>query len=157
MTTKTTARDTVQALNDLLQGELAAVQTYNEALTIVDQDAKVREELSECRSSHERRVLRLRTEVLDRGGTPATKPGAWGTFAKLVEKGAKALGSKMAINALEAGEDHGLKEYADNLAQLDTLARSSISTDLYPEQVRTHRIVSALKSQLEQPHPSQRP
>ena len=147
MTMNKDIADTVRALNDLLQGELAAVETYNEALSVL-RASSAAAQLDECQASHERRVLALRAEILERGGEPATTPGAWGTFAKLFEKGARALGPKMALNALEAGEDHGLKEYAGILAKVDMPARSTLSADFYPEQVRTHRIVSDLKHQM---------
>lgn len=147
VTMKKDIADTVQALNNLLQGELAAVETYNEALPVLRASSGAGQ-LDECQASHQRRVLALRAEILERGGEPATTPGAWGTFAKLFEKGARALGPKMALNALEAGEDHGLKEYAGILAKVDMPARSLLSADFYPEQVRTHRIVSDLKHQM---------
>lgn len=147
VTTKKNIDDTVHALNGLLQGELAAVETYNEALPAL-RATNAASRLDECQASHQRRVLALRAEILERGGEPATTPGAWGTFAKLFEKGARVLGPKMALNALEAGEDHGLKEYAGILGKLDMPARSTITADFYPEQVRTHRIVSDLKHQM---------
>jgi hypothetical protein len=141
-------RDTVEALNELLRGELAAVETYNQALTVL-KESEARQDLRECQSSHQGRVLRLRAEILDRGGDPAETSGAWGFFANLVEKGAKAVGPGTAVSALEAGEDHGLKEYQQVLPTLDMPARSVVSADLYPQQVRTHSIVSALKHALE--------
>lgn len=141
-------RDTVEALNELLRGELAAVETYNQALTVL-KESEARQDLRECQSSHQGRVLRLRAEILDRGGDPAETSGAWGLFANLVEKGAKVVGPGTAVSALEAGEDHGLKEYQQVLPTLDMPARSIVSADLYPQQVRTHSIVSALKHALE--------
>jgi len=141
-------KETVNALNELLRGELAAVETYNQALTIL-KESEARQDLRECQTSHQGRVLRLRAEILDRGGDPAETSGAWGLFANLVEKGAKVVGPGPAVSALEAGEDHGLKEYQQALPALDMPARSVVSADLYPQQVRTHSIVSALKHSLE--------
>jgi len=140
--------ETIDALNELLRGELAAVETYNQALSIL-KDAEGRDDLRECQDSHQGRVLRLRAEILERGGAPADSSGVWGFFANLVEKGAKVVGAGSAVNALEAGEDHGLKEYQHLLPTLDMPARSIVSADLYPQQVRTHSIVSALKHSLE--------
>jgi Domain of unknown function (DUF2383) len=137
---------TIDGLNDLLRGELSAVETYNQALEVVGQDTSGRRDLEECQLSHEERVLKLRSEILERGGDPAKDSGLWGAFAKLVEGGAKVGGPKLAIGALEAGEDHGLKEYHDVLPKLELSARSFVSMDIYPQQVRTHSILSALKS-----------
>ena len=147
---------TISALNELLRGELSAVETYNQALTVVKEDLEARAALTECQTSHENRVLRLRSEILDRGGEPSEASGAWGMFAKLVEGGAKVVGARMAVNALEAGEDHGLKEYHELLPKLDIPARSTVSTDIYPQQVRTHGIVSALKRTLAADQPAAR-
>ncbi|MES1205891.1 MAG: DUF2383 domain-containing protein [Pseudomonadota bacterium] len=140
-----TRAQTVAALNELLRGELSAVETYNQALATVKEDLGARADLTECQTSHENRVLRLRSEVLERGGTPSDKSGVWGMFAKLIEGGATVVGARMAINALEAGEDHGLKEYHQLLPKLDITVRNAVSIDVYPQQVRTHSILSALK------------
>lgn len=150
------AVETVRALNELLRGELSAVETYNRALSAVENDADARQDLEECQASHQDRVLRLRAEILARGGEPAQASGAWGIFANFVERGATAVGPRMAVGALEAGEDHGLKEYRDVLAKLDMPARTIVSADLFPQQVRTHSIVSTLKTVMATPPPRPR-
>jgi demethoxyubiquinone hydroxylase (CLK1/Coq7/Cat5 family) len=146
-----TQRDgvTVQTLNELLRGELAAVETYSQALGLLAANSEARADLRECQLSHEDRVLRLRAEILQRGGRPSGQSGAWGVFARLVEGGAKIAGPKMAVTAIEAGEDHGLKEYQELLPKLDLPARSVVAADIYPQQVRTRSIVSALKYSME--------
>ena len=55
--------------------------------------------------------MMLRDAIVACGGTPAEGSGAWGTFAKVVEGGAKVFGEKAAVAALEEGEDHGLADY----------------------------------------------
>lgn len=137
--------ETIRGLNELLRGELAALETYNQALSVVTGDRETEDDLRECQSSHRERVDRLRMEIIERGGTPDIGSGAWGVFAKVVEGTAKTVGQKMAINALEAGEDHGMKEYEDLLPKLDGAARDIVQTAIYPQQMRTHRIMSDLK------------
>jgi hypothetical protein len=137
--------ETIRGLNELLRGELAALETYNQALSVVTGDRQTEDDLRECQASHRERVDRLRMEIIERGGTPDTGSGAWGVFAKAVEGTAKTIGQKMAINALEAGEDHGMKEYEDLLPKLDGAARDIVQTAIYPQQMRTHRIMSVLK------------
>ena len=137
--------ETIRGLNELLRGELAALETYNQALSVVTGDRETEDDLRECQSSHRERVDRLRMEITERGGTPDTGSGAWGLFAKVVEGTAKTVGQKMAINALEAGEDHGMKEYEQLLPKLDGAARDIVETAIYPQQMRTHRIMSVLK------------
>lgn len=140
-----TTTTTIEALNELLRGELSAVETYSQALDVLRDNAEVAADLRECQASHQERVHRLRSEIAGRGGEAASASGAWGLFAKAVEGGATIIGPKAAINALEAGEDHGLKEYKEVMTKLDVSARAVVASDLYPHQVRTHSIMSTLK------------
>jgi hypothetical protein len=68
-------------------------------------------------------------------------------FAKTVEGAAKAFGEKAAIAALEEGEDHGLKDYRDELDEpdLDAQSRIILTARLLPAQQVTHDRMSALK------------
>jgi demethoxyubiquinone hydroxylase (CLK1/Coq7/Cat5 family) len=143
----TTQNTTVATLNGFLRGEISAVETYRQALDKL-QSSPSRMELEECRRSHARRVERLRQEVVRLGGTPEEDSGAWGAFAKLVEGSAKVLGEKAAISALEAGEDHGLKLYRDEIGKLDARARSVIEYEVLPAQESTHHSLSTLKHSL---------
>ena len=138
----------VATLNSILRGEISAVETYDQALKKLDDDAAITEQLRRCRSSHEQRVTLLRREISGRGGEPASGSGAWGAFAKLVEGGAKGFGKKAAISALEEGEDHGLKLYRDDLPKLDANTRSKLESQLMTEQEQTHRAMSTLKHTL---------
>jgi hypothetical protein len=136
---------TVDALNELLRGELSAVESYDRALPAVEDKPALRSDLQECRASHELRVERIRRAILDEGGEPAHASGAWGLFARAVAGGARALGWKTVITTLEEGEDHGLKEYGDMMVRLDEPVRKLVSTQLYPEQQHTHSVMAALK------------
>jgi hypothetical protein len=134
----------VETLNDILRGEISAVETYDQALEKIE-DASIVEQLRQCRSSHQMRVSIVRAEIARRGGEPASGSGPWGTFAKLVEGGAKAIGEKAAISVLEQGEDHGLKQYAEDLPKLDEEARWALEQRLLVAQQETHNRMSALK------------
>jgi hypothetical protein len=136
--------DTVETLNGFLRGEISAVETYRQAIEKLSSSAS-RVELEDCRRSHERRVQQLREEVTRQGGVPAQDSGAWGSFARLVEGGAKTFGEKAAISALEEGEDHGLKLYRSDIEKLDPVARRFIERDVLPAQERTHHTLSAIK------------
>jgi hypothetical protein len=98
--------------------------------------------------SHEQRMNLLTSEVRRLGGTPADSSGMWGTFAKMVEGGAKSLGEKAAIAALEEGEDHGRNDYQRELDKLDPTTREFVRTRLLAEQLRTHDALSSLKKSL---------
>jgi demethoxyubiquinone hydroxylase (CLK1/Coq7/Cat5 family) len=134
----------VEQLNSFLRGEISAVETYRQALKNLA-DIAARAQLEQCRESHERRVDLLRTRIIQLGGTPEESSGAWGAFAKLTEKGAAMFGAKAAIDVLEEGEDHGLKDYKSHLASLDADSRFFVEQELLPAQTQTHFAVSTLK------------
>jgi hypothetical protein len=134
----------VDTLNELLRGEISAVETYRQALEKLS-GSPARAELEECRRSHEMRVQKLRAQVVRLGGNPDETSGAWGAFAKLFEGGAKAFGEKAAIAALEEGEDHGLRLYKGDIDKLDPASRALVEQDVLPAQERTHRSLSTLK------------
>src|SRR5690348_10565446 len=112
----------VDALNELLRGEISAVETYRQAIDKLGGSPTVGQ-LEDCKRSHEQRIPKLREQVTNLGGQPAKDSGAWGAFARLFEGGAKAFGERAAVAALEEGEDHGLKLYRDDLGKLDTSSR----------------------------------
>ncbi|MEZ4366164.1 MAG: DUF2383 domain-containing protein [Kofleriaceae bacterium] len=140
----------IDQLNSFLRGELSAVETYRQALDKLDRDSPARATLETCQRSHADRVDLLRDRVASLGGKPADGSGAWGVFAKITEGGAALLGDKMAISALEEGEDHGLKNYRDDLDKYEPSARAFVTAALLPKQEQTHRVMSNLKRQLAQ-------
>jgi len=140
----TDSSKTVDTLNEFLRGEISAVETYRQAIEKLNTSPN-RSQLEECRRSHEQRIARLKEEVRRLGGEPAQGSGAWGTFAKAVEGGAKVFGEKTAIAALEEGEDHGLKQYRGDLSNLDASARQLVQSELLAAQEQTHRAMSTLK------------
>lgn len=134
----------VDKLNEFLRGEMSAVETYRQALEKISSGG-ARVQLEQCRRSHEERVALLQRSITNFGGQPASTSGAWGSFAKLTEGGAKLFGEKAAIAALEEGEDHGLKLYLNDLEKLDASTLQLVRSDLLPAQERTHRALSDLK------------
>jgi len=131
-------------LEALCRGELAAVETYNTALSSASLGA-FRTQLIQCQRSHQNRVHLLGWRIHLLGGTPPESSGAWGVFAKAVEGAATVIGERTAIAALEEGEDHGLNEYRSRLGELDTDTRDFIQARILPAQTETHGIVRALK------------
>ena len=138
----------IDHLNSFLRGEISAVETYGQAIEKLEDQPAVASTLANCRASHEKRVAVLREEIRRRGGEPAEGSGAWGSFAKLVEGGAKVFGAKSAIAALEEGEDHGRDDYKRELDELSPDVRRLVESELLPEQLRTHDALSALKHSL---------
>lgn len=139
---------TIHQLNSFLRGEISAVETYRQALEKVT-EPRMRSDLQSAHRSHQQRVESLHQWITRLGGTAATGSGVWGTFAKLIEGGAKVFGDKAAISALEEGEDHGLKDYRTDLSKVSPEARRFVEHELLPAQTQTHRILSDLKHSLE--------
>lgn len=137
----------VEQLNSFLRGEISAVETYRQALDAL-KSSTYGSQIAECKQSHEQRVAILTEEIRRLGGTPAQSSGAWGSFVKLIEGGAAALGEKAAISALEEGEDHGNADYKRDVPKLDPGVRSVIEQKVMPLQLRSHSAMSSLKKQL---------
>jgi uncharacterized protein (TIGR02284 family) len=140
-------KSSVDQLNSFLRGELSAVETYRMALDKLDAVSPTRIEVEACMASHQERVNALREQIIALGGKPSDSSGPWGVFAKAVEGTAKVFGDKAAIAALEEGEDHGLRDYKDELDDddLDMQSKSFLMSRLLPAQQATHDRMSALK------------
>ena len=136
--------DVVGKLNTLLRGEISAVETYRQALGKIT-DPGVRAQLQQCEEDHEQRIGLLRQRIQSLGGKPEQSSGAWGVWAKLVQGGGDLLGEKTALQALEQGEDHGLKDYRRELEELDGETRTWVEGNLLPKAEQTHGTLSALK------------
>ncbi|MBC7978781.1 MAG: DUF2383 domain-containing protein [Myxococcales bacterium] len=141
-------KSSIDKLNQFLRGEISAVETYRMALEKMEPTSTARSELDACMQSHQQRVTLLREAIVTAGGTPSEGSGPWGVFAKVVEGGARMLGDKAAVAALEEGEDHGVKDYKSDVNDLDMSARTLITSRIAPEQQRTHDRMSSLKKRL---------
>lgn len=138
----------IEKLNSFLRGERSAVETYNQAIEKLEDDPAIQQRLQSLRDSHSARVVELSARIRALGGQPDETSGAWGSFAKLVEGGAKLFGKSAAIAALEEGEDHGKRLYEDNLDELSEPSKEFIRSRVMPEQRRTHDMLSALEHQV---------
>lgn len=149
MITNATEHD-ISQLNSFLRGELSACESYSLALDKIDEAehkaaARV---LSENMTNHKARAQEIRSEVLRLGGEASDESGAWGTFAKAVQGGAALFGDSAAVAALEEGEDHGLRNYKNDLENLSPPVRQFVDSRLLPEQQKTHDALAALKKSM---------
>ena len=55
------------------------------------------------------------------GGEPSDGSGAWGGFVQAMEGAAMLLGESPALALLERGEQHGIDEYKEALANDDVM------------------------------------
>jgi uncharacterized protein (TIGR02284 family) len=123
----------IDTLNQLLRGELAATETYQQAMAKVGSEPGA-DELRQIRDEHREAANTLRQHVHSHGGKPDQGSGAWGTFAKAIEGTAKVFGNTAALKALKEGEEHGLKSYEKALADdsLPEECKNLIRTKLLP-------------------------
>ena len=123
----------IDTLNQLLRGELAATETYQQAMAKVGSGPGATE-LRQLRDEHREASNTLRQHVHSHGGKPDQGSGAWGTFAKAIEGTAKVFGNTAALKALKEGEEHGLKSYEKALADecLPEECKNLIRTKLLP-------------------------
>lgn len=106
------------AVNALLRGEMAAVETYTQALRACD-DQEMIADLQKIRDEHSRAVRVLRDQVVHFGGQPTESSGPWGTFASTANGSEKVIGPTTALAALRQGEEHGISEYESALDNED--------------------------------------
>jgi hypothetical protein len=120
----------LDVLNDLLRGELAAVETYDRAIVRFENEP-LATDLHRIRTEHQQAVVALRERIFQAGGRPAGGSGAWGAFASAVEGASPAT----AIAALAQGEKHGGNDYESALKNpnLDPACKALIRSDLLPK------------------------
>jgi uncharacterized protein (TIGR02284 family) len=125
-------------LNALLRGELAATETYQQALAKAGNEAWAGP-LRRIHAEHRSAANALREHVHAFDGKPDQDSGAWGLFAKAVEGTAKLFGNTAALKALKEGEEHGLHNYEDHLLDADVAeeCKTLIRSTLLP-QTREH-------------------
>jgi hypothetical protein len=138
---------TIDQLNSFLRDELAAVETYDEALHGRSAFSG-KTELSLCQRSHEVRAAMLRAKILALGGDPVGHPGIAGAWSRLLEHDATAIGPEMAVRALEQGEDVVLRDYQRGIPRLEPEVRAFLERMVLPEEEFTHRTLSELKDRL---------
>jgi demethoxyubiquinone hydroxylase (CLK1/Coq7/Cat5 family) len=117
-------------LNDLLSGELAAVEAYERAM-----QSERADELRHIHDDHLDAAHRLRQDVANFGGRPALRSGVWGAFSRAVAAAAQVLGTRTTLQALKEGEEHGVRAYRRALVAdlLPLECQLLISTSLLPQ------------------------
>jgi len=143
---QTTNENAAAKLNDLLRGELSAVETYSLAIEHI-REGNIAAILQEAHNCHAERANSLSTRLRTLGAEPATSSGIWGAFAKILESGAQIFGDKATIAMLEEGEDHGLAQYKA-LSQDRDPDISPLVKDFLPRQQSTYNIMKDLKVSL---------
>lgn len=127
-------KEEAQNLGTLVRGELAAVETYKQALDKIS-TKESKGELQRIETDHEQALKVLREHMESRSAAAPVDSGLWGEWAKAVEGAASAFGDKAAIKALKEGEEHGVYSYERALGDehMDAEIRRIISSQLLPK------------------------
>jgi uncharacterized protein (TIGR02284 family) len=128
----------VKQLNSLLRGEISAAETYRMAIDKISkgEDNASVGLLAEIQEEHGRAAQAIRDRIRELGGEPSDSSGAWGAWANLVQGTSNLLGDKAALKSLKEGEEHGLKDYNEALADVDTTSAELLQNQLIPGQQR---------------------
>ncbi|MGZ8144716.1 MAG: DUF2383 domain-containing protein [Methylosarcina sp.] len=111
----------VDKVEKLLKNELAAAETYHQALEKFEEEAQRNEiaYLEPIYEEHTQAVSELQDKIQQMGGTPTTDSGIWGSWSETVMGGAKLIGKDAMLNALLAGEKSGLDDYEEAIQDPD--------------------------------------
>ena len=139
--------EAIAQLKSLCRGELAAVESYRQALEVTSDDWVVVQFIRNL-ASHQGRAEALRLRIMELGGDPPEGSGPWCTLARAAEETAEAATSSedgATLSLLEQGEADGLIDYQSNLDHLDIESRRMVQDYILPQQRQTHRIVSEIR------------
>jgi len=125
----------IDLMNGYLRGELAATETYQQALDKLGKEP-CWAELRQIHTEHREAANTFREHVRQAGGIPHHSSGAWGGWAKLIEGTAKIFGKKAALKALKEGEEYGKRDYEETVEEDDChpACRNYILATLLPRQ-----------------------
>lgn len=140
-------RANLDVLISFCKDELAAVETYEKALTLAPlrKHASI---LDSCRTSHRARAAELTQRIDVLGGKVPDSPGMWGSVAPALTGAAAAISEGLAVALLEESEDRGLRHYRAHIDELAPPNRQFVLERLLPGQNSTHAALSELKHSL---------
>ncbi len=135
----------VNDLNSALRGELAAIETYGQALDKLrpehGNDPRFNQ-LAQIRDQHDQAAARLKSMIQQHGGSATTDSGAWGTWSNTIMGAARLFGDRSALKALKEGEESGIKDYRRVLddSTVPGDVRSEVTTLMHMAQRHVHEL-----------------
>jgi hypothetical protein len=127
------SRETNESLSYLIKDELAAAETYRQALETVRGPGA--DELRRIESEHEEAALVLSDRMKGLGGLPPEGGGLWGAWAKTIEGSERFFDERAILKMLKLGEEQGAADYARVLKKraLDESLHELIKNTLMPK------------------------
>lgn len=101
---------TQESLSFLIKDELAAAETYRQALETIRGPGA--DELRRIETEHEEAALILSERMKGLGGLPPTGAGLWGAWARTIEDSERFFEERAILKILKLGEEQGAADYA---------------------------------------------
>ncbi len=131
------ASESVEILNSLLQGQLAASEACRTALAAGARFAFENvHELHRIESSHRQMAAELREEIVRLRGRPAEAACAWRAFTEASVESASLFGARTALEVLLESEQHELEEMEEALVSVSPETRRLLEEKLVPREMR---------------------
>ncbi len=137
--TKPSEKNVRGQLDTYLRGEISAAETYRIAIEGLQSNPAAPTNLAalrEIQQEHGRAAQALRDRIRQLGGEASDSSGLWGTWARLATSVANLFGNSTSLKALKEGEEHGLREYAEALEEIDVTSAELLGQQLIPAQQR---------------------
>ncbi len=151
MTYSNPAESAARQLDSLLRGEISATETYRMAIESVADDEPHADQiavLQQMQEDHGRAAQTLRDRIRELGGEASDSAGPWGAFARFTQGTANLFGDTASLKSLKEGEEHGLKDYAEAVDDVDDTSADLIQNQLIPLQQRHIRMLDQLINQM---------
>lgn len=135
----------VEQMAQILRGEVSAMEAYTQVMQKVKNGAESHR-LEEFLNDHRKAVTYWKSQVEKMNVDIPFSSGPWGDVVEAFVGSAKILGNRIALKALQEGEEHGLEEYKDALENPDLSIehKKNIKEIFIPNQERHITSISAM-------------
>ena len=134
--------EVVRRLDQYLRGEISAIESFDTVLETLtgrldnpsqaSPDPDEIEVIRRIRQDHAHQAARLRERIHALEGAPSDDSGVWGLWARTVMSTATLFGPTAQYKALKEGEEYGLSQYRQTLADLDEQSLVLVNEMLIP-------------------------
>jgi len=130
----------------LHRGEMSAVESYNHALSRFT-EGPGHADLQRIQHDHQENCDILARHLRAMGTEPSGSSGLWGSFAASAEATATVLGDAVTLTVLKQGEEHGIAQYEEALAddQVMEEIKEHIRSTLLPSLKQHLDVLTALQ------------